>query len=104
MACSRRKDKTIAHRDFERLAGRTAYQERGVAAPDPEHLMSAGVMVLIIENAVAPDAGPSVPCEGMFEIGRPAIQHGGSIDQNWKPLVIRYPVALWEKHFLDIHL
>lgn len=68
MPCPGRKHQTVPRRDLDGLTAGTANQQGGAATCHSEHLMRAGMVVLIIEDTVCPDVCPTAFREATFEI------------------------------------
>ncbi|MNI66425.1 hypothetical protein D3C73_1219870 [compost metagenome] len=80
-------------------AGAADQQGRG-ARGDPQHFVGTRMVMLVSEHAVRPDARPSISCKKALEA---TIRDRGVIDQHWKLLVVRDPVASVKGDGFDIH-
>ena len=70
MAGAGRQDRHIAGLEVKRFSAFAAEANPGMAARDPEHLVSARVIVHVIVNAVAPGIAPAVARNQLFKYRR----------------------------------
>src|SRR5262249_9067508 len=70
VAGSRRQHHHIAGLEVKRFSPFGAEANLGMAARDPEHFVSARVIVHVIVNAVAPGIAPAVARKQLFEYRR----------------------------------
>lgn len=68
MPGSLRQDKTIALRDFDRPSIRAADEKCSAPSAYAQHLMSAGMIMLVVEDAVSPNTCPVIFGEDGFEV------------------------------------
>jgi hypothetical protein len=66
--------------------------------------MCAGMVVLIIENTVCPDACPTACREASFEIAKSVVVNKPIVKQHGKALIVWDPVARFENSRFDVHL
>jgi hypothetical protein len=101
VSCPCRQDKAVSRRNLEQAAVRPADQQGCRSALDAQHFMGAGVVVLVIENAVCPDPGPAVSGKQRFKVI--AIVERDLVMQDGKPLIVGYPIARLEHDCLKFH-
>ena len=82
----------------------TADQQGSATNCNPKHLMGAGMVMLIIEDAVCPDACPTIGYEAIFEISWSTVAKKASINQHRKTRIVRNPVARLENYRLGVHV
>jgi hypothetical protein len=70
VAGSGRQDRHIAGLEVKRFSAFAAEANPGMAARDPEHFVSARVIVHVIVNAVAPGIAPAVARKQLFKYRR----------------------------------
>ncbi len=58
----------VAFNNINRTTIRTSDEKPGSTATDAQYLMGAHVVVLVVEDSIAPDSCPIVSCESGFKI------------------------------------
>ena len=99
-----RKHQTVSRRHLQCLTAGTADQQGGATNSNPKHLMGAGMVVLIIEDTVYPDACPTIGCEATLEISCSTIGRKPPVKQHRKTLIVRNPVTWLENYRLGVHV
>lgn len=102
--CSGWKYQAVSRYHIKLLTVGTADQQLGAAKCNSQDFMGTGMVVLIIEDTVYPDACPTVCSETTVEISRFSISKEPSVKQYRKMRIVRDPVARLEKYRLDVHV
>ncbi len=102
--CSGWKYKAVSRYHIKLLTVGTADQQLGAAKCNSQDFMGTGMVVLIIEDTVYPDACPTVCSETTVEMSRFSVSKEPSVKQYRKMRIVRDPVARLEKYRLDFHV
>lgn len=101
--CPGWKYQAVSRYHIQLLTARTADQQRGATKRNSQHFMGTGMVMLIIEDTVCPDACPTVCSETTVEIGSTTVSKKPSVNQYRKMRIVRDPVARLEKYCLGVH-